>query len=204
MLFRFLVIILFVIGGYFSFEIIRFHTNSVPPLETPQYLVQNAQNPQAEDKITIVEFLDYHCSSCQKAHKPLQEVLRDNKNIEYIVRPVPVIGDTSEELVKLSLAAGHMGKFWELHHALMRFPAGNLTQEQIRSAVAKANLNFEELSKFAQSAKVRRDFQKNINAAIAINLDAAPTFLINETKFIPRDENLRSQDLQKIIDDVSQ
>ena len=204
MFFRLLVIVLIVIGGYFSFEILRFHSFPEKTIATaPQYLVQKPQNKKTNEKITIVEFLDYNCSHCQTIHGPLQEVLQNNRNIEYIARPIPILGDTSEQLVRLALAAGHLGKFWDFHHALLTFPAGNLTKNQIRSAAKVANIDFETLSDIAKSEKVERDFQRNINAAIAVDIDSAPTFVINETVYIPEGENIRSQDLQKVIDTIA-
>lgn len=200
MFFRLLVIVLIVLGGYFSFEIVRFHSFSEQKTAVaPQYLVQEAPNKEVNDKITVVEFLDYNCPYCQKIHDPLQEVIKKNDNVEYIARPIPIVGDASEQLVRLALAAGHLGRFWDFHQALMTFPAGYLTQKQIRSAAQAANLDFEKLSQLARSEKVTKDFENNINAAIEINLNSTPTFIINEKVYVPEDD----QDLQEVMETIA-
>ena len=204
MFFRLLVIVLVVVGGYFSFEIVRFHSfSSQNTAGAPQYLVQEPQSKTKDEKITVVEFLDYNCSYCQTIHNSVQEVIKNNSNVEYIARPIPILGDASEQLVRLALAAGHLGNFWDFHHALMTFPAGHLTQKQIRSAAKAANLDFEKLSRLARSEKVTRDYQSNLKAAIDIDLDSTPTFLINEEVYVPEDGLIKSQDLQKAIDTLA-
>lgn len=50
-------------------------------------------NPDGD--ITIVEFLDYRCGYCRKAHEEVAELLSSDGNIRLIVKEFPILGEDS-------------------------------------------------------------------------------------------------------------
>jgi len=50
-------------------------------------------NPDGD--VTIVEFLDYRCGYCKRAHPAVEELIASDGNIRYIVKEFPILGEES-------------------------------------------------------------------------------------------------------------
>ena len=50
-------------------------------------------NPDGD--ITIVEFMDYRCGYCRKAHPEVEELIATDGNIRLIVKEFPILGEAS-------------------------------------------------------------------------------------------------------------
>ena len=53
----------------------------------------NGGNPQGD--ITLVEFLDYRCGFCKRAHGEIAKLLEADGNIRLIVKEFPILGEQS-------------------------------------------------------------------------------------------------------------
>ncbi len=58
-------------------------------------------NPEGD--VTLVEFMDYRCSFCRRAHPEVQELCGDG-NIRYIVKEYPILGDESVAASRFAIA----------------------------------------------------------------------------------------------------
>ncbi|MCY4326658.1 MAG: thioredoxin domain-containing protein [Rhodobacteraceae bacterium] len=63
------------------------------------------QGGNPEGDITIVEFIDYRCGYCRKAHTEIQELLATDPGIRMIVKEYPILSQESFDSAKLALAA---------------------------------------------------------------------------------------------------
>lgn len=59
-------------------------------------------NPDAD--VTIVEFFDYNCGYCKRAMANMQEVVRLDQNVKFILKEFPILGPASTEAARVSLA----------------------------------------------------------------------------------------------------
>ena len=59
-------------------------------------------NPDGD--ITIVEFLDYRCGYCRKAHDEVAELLESDGNIRLIVKELPILGEDSVVASRFAIA----------------------------------------------------------------------------------------------------
>ncbi len=50
-------------------------------------------NPEGD--VTIVEFFDYRCGYCRRAHPEVMELLESDGNIRYIAKEFPILGENS-------------------------------------------------------------------------------------------------------------
>ncbi len=53
---------------------------------------------------TIVEFFDYNCHFCQRAMADMQEFIENDKDVRFILKEFPVLGEASFEASRVSLA----------------------------------------------------------------------------------------------------
>jgi protein-disulfide isomerase len=50
---------------------------------------------QPEGDITLVEFMDYRCGYCRKAHDEVKELVESDGNIRYVIKEFPILGEAS-------------------------------------------------------------------------------------------------------------
>lgn len=73
-------------------------------------------NPEGTE--TYIEFLDYRCGFCQRAHADVNALMEQNGNARVVVMMLPVLGPDSETLARFALAAAQQGKFREANDYL--------------------------------------------------------------------------------------
>ncbi len=59
-------------------------------------------NPDGD--ITVVEFLDYRCGYCKRAHPEVKELIEGDGNIRIVVKEFPILGDQSELASRFAIA----------------------------------------------------------------------------------------------------
>lgn len=62
----------------------------------------------ADAENTIVEFFDYNCGFCQRAVGDMEHMLNENKNVRFILKEFPVLGEQSVEAAQVSMAFGKL------------------------------------------------------------------------------------------------
>ena len=77
-------------------------------------------NPNGD--ITIIEFLDYRCGYCRKAHNTIQKLIRSDENIKLIIKEYPILGEQSTLAARLAISVLQQSgplKYELLHKKLM-------------------------------------------------------------------------------------
>ena len=70
----------------------------------------------ADALVTIIEFSDYECPYCRKAHEPLMDALDDNDDVRLVFKHYPLpMHVHAIPAARAAWAAGQQGKFWEMH-----------------------------------------------------------------------------------------
>lgn len=73
-------------------------------------------NPKG--KQTYIEFLDYRCGFCQRAHSEIDQLIAEDADNRVLVVMRPVLGPDSEVLARFALAAAQQSKFAEANDYL--------------------------------------------------------------------------------------
>ena len=50
-------------------------------------------NPEGD--LTLVEFMDYRCGYCRKAYNEVEELIKTDGNIRFVVKEFPILGEAS-------------------------------------------------------------------------------------------------------------
>lgn len=64
-------------------------------------------NPDGD--VTIVEFFDYRCGFCRRAHPEVMQLLELDGNIRYVAKEFPILGENSVISSRFALAAREVG-----------------------------------------------------------------------------------------------
>src|SRR5437870_9456513 len=69
--------------------------------------------------VTIVEFFDYRCPYCKQVVPALQTLLKEDGNLRFVYKEMPVLGPQSVAAAHAALAAQRQGKYEVFHNAMM-------------------------------------------------------------------------------------
>ncbi len=134
-------------------------------------------NPDGD--VTLVEFSDYRCGYCKKAHPELQELLQRDPNIRLVVKEFPILGPDSVTAARIATAALDLdpSKYGELNDALMSFD-GALTEAAAYQIAGYAGYDIAALKARAASAEIEARIGDNYALARGMGLQGTPSFII--------------------------
>jgi protein-disulfide isomerase len=147
-------------------------------LETnPKLVIHESPTTGADDlKVVLMEFSDFQCPYCAKAHKIVKQFMAkhgDEVTLVYKNFPITSIHPEAMPAAKAAWAALKQGKFWEYQDAL--FSQQDKLGEKLYLATAK-NLNLD-LEKFEKD-------RTNADGAIDEDIRLAQTLGISGTPFL--------------------
>jgi protein-disulfide isomerase len=136
---------------------------------------------RADAPVTLVEYGDYECPYCGKAHpivKALQAELGDE--LRFVFRNFP-LGDLhphAQHAAEAAEAAGAQGRFWPMHDRLFehqeRLDDGDLLDYALEEGLDASRFATDVVGhRFAE--RVREDFLSGVRSGV----NGTPTFFIN-------------------------
>lgn len=146
-------------------------------------LLHNVYDPflgNKEAKLTIIEYVDYKCGYCKKAHEALSKILAADKykdSVRVIIKHYPIIGgELSLYAAEVSIAFynAHPGKFAELHSKL--FSSQINAKSDIDNILKGFGTSYEKI----KDDKVRDAIIANFNFARDAAISGTPSFIIGD------------------------
>ncbi len=148
-------------------------------------------NPEGD--VTLVEFMDYRCGYCRKAHDEVNELVQADGNIRYIVKEFPILGEGSTVSSQFAIAVRMLygdDAYKAAHDALI-----NLRGEPTAEVLARlaADLGHDPATLLAKmgSAEVSAVIDTNHALGQTMQINGTPTFVINSTMlrgYVPLDD----------------
>jgi len=134
-----------------------------------------------EGSVTLVEYGDFECPYCGKAHPILMELMqRMGDDIRLVFRHFPLtqLHPDAQMAAESAEAAGAQGRFWEMHDALYENQQ-SLDPQSLSGYAADLDLNLPqfqmELAEHTHQPRVREDFAGGIRSGV----NGTPSFFIN-------------------------
>ena len=157
----------------------------------------------AEQKIVLLEFSDFQCPYCAKAHQTLQQFMTSHKDkvtLVYKHLPLTQIHPQALPAAKAAWAAGQQGKFWEFHDAL--FTQQDKLDESLYVATAKAlNLDLKRFDQERNSNTASAAIQKDVEMAQQLGVSGTPFLVLNGE---PISGAAETAELEALLAQVSQ
>ncbi len=128
---------------------------------------------------TIVEFLDYNCGYCKRAHTVVTELVEKNPGIKVVIVEFPILSPTSTEAAAWALAADEQGKFKEFHDALMvnKTPISTQSLGEVATSVG---LDAAKTQKIAEDSDTLVRLEENKARAFQMGFQGTPGFIIGD------------------------
>jgi len=133
-------------------------------------------------KTIVVEFSDFQCPYCAKAHEELQALLqRRGKDVTFVYKHFPLsqIHPQALPAARAAWAAGRQGQFWAYHDAL--FANQNRLGDPLYREIATAlKLNLERFDQDRRDPASLQAIQADLDQAERLGLNGTPTLVINQ------------------------
>ncbi len=154
-------------------------------------------NPEGD--VTLVEFVDYRCGFCMRAHPEITALLEDDGNIRFIVKEFPILGAQSELAARYAIATLQThgdAAYAQVHDALLTMRS-DLTQEQLRRMSDEFGLTHDTIAAHMDSREVDTVIAENRRLAQSLDITGTPTFILGDEivrGFLPR------ADMQELVE----
>jgi protein-disulfide isomerase len=132
-------------------------------------------------KVVVVEFSDFQCPYCAKAHDALQAFLgQHGKEVTFVYKNFPLTQIHPQALpaARAAWAAGRQGQFWAYHDALFANQA-RLGEPLYGEIASNLKLNLTRFDQDRQGPASLQAIQKDLDQAEGLGLQGTPTVVMD-------------------------
>ena len=147
-------------------------------------------NPDGD--ISLVEFVDYKCGYCRKASEIVREFLKTDRNIRFVVKEFPILGEPSLISSKFAIAVKNIGgpEDYKFVHDILLTLTADPSEAYLRRIAKELQLDPEELFTAMESEPVLQEISQTSELAKKLQISGTPTFILGEQVlrgFVPLD-----------------
>ena len=148
-------------------------------------------NPDGD--ITLVEFLDYRCGFCKRAHGEVAKLLETDGNIRLIVKEFPILGEQSLLASRFAVATKQIAgdeAYKGVTDALMAFN-GEINMRSLRRMASTFGLDADAIEAHMNTEAVTDEIRRTRALAQRLQISGTPTFVLQDELlrgFLPFDE----------------
>lgn len=138
-------------------------------------------NPDGD--ITMVEFLDYRCGYCRKAHDEVHELVESDGNIRFITKEFPILGPDSVESSKFVIAVGRVAgdeAYTEASNTMIKFN-GTVDEVAVRRLSETLEVDADAVLAEMESDAVAQQIADTRALAMKLKINGTPSFVLPET-----------------------
>jgi protein-disulfide isomerase len=162
-------------------------------------------------RVTIVEFSDYECPHCKRAHQIMRTLAADHRDeVRFIHRHLP-LDRACHPLMKRDFhlhacrfaraaeCAGAQDRFWEMNDAL--FSVQNSTRAEdvdVENLAVRLGLDRSAFAACMESHEAEARVRADLDAAIALGLRGTPTYVVGEAVYLGM---IPKAELEAIVED---
>ena len=135
-------------------------------------------NPQGA--VTVVEFFDPRCGYCKRMRPVVEELLRRQRDVRWVMKDLPILGPNSVLASRALLAAQRQGKYAELHDAVLKLRE-EPTEAVLRREAERLGLDWARLKRDMEDPAVQRRIEANTLLAQALQIQGTPAMVVGGT-----------------------
>ncbi len=154
--------------------------------ENQSALLRDPDSPTAgnpDGDVTIVEFSDYQCPYCKRAHAAVKSVVAADGKVKVVYKDLPILGEASRIAALAALASRAQGKHLAFHDALMAY-SGKIDRDKIMEIAGSVGLDVAQLQKAMDDPKLKQIIERNMTLASALGVRGTPAFVVGN-QFVP-------------------
>ena len=138
-------------------------------------------NPDGD--ITVVEFMDYRCGYCRKAKEAVEELVKSDGNIRFVLKEFPILGDDSVASSRFAIAVLqlHGPDAYKAAHDALIMLRGSPDAETLGRLAADLGIDPAPVLARMNADEVTAVLAANRALADVMSLSGTPAFAINKT-----------------------
>jgi protein-disulfide isomerase len=137
-------------------------------------------NPEGD--LTLVEFMDYRCGYCRKAHDEVKALVETDGNIRYVVKEFPILGEASllSSQFAISVRLLHGDDLYKTTHDALIALRGDPTPETLSRLATDLGLDPAPVLAKMGSDEVMEVIKANHGLADQMQISGTPTFVMKD------------------------
>ncbi|ETD85593.1 DsbA family protein [Rhodobacter capsulatus] len=135
-------------------------------------------NPEGD--VTMVEFIDYKCTYCKKAYEVVDEVLKKDGKIRFVVKEFPILSDQSVLAARFAVATRQVAgdaAYEKVHDALMAV-RGDITLDSLQRLAEEQKIDAKAVLAQMNSEEVTAVLRANAQLAERMAIAGTPAFVV--------------------------
>lgn len=135
-------------------------------------------NPDGE--ITVVEFFDYNCGYCKRAHDDMQAVLASNDDVRFVLKEFPILGPDSLAAHRVSMALKTVApeQYAAFQDALMSAPSAD--EATALAITAELGVDEQALREQMEDPAIDAEISRSYELADALGITGTPTYIVGD------------------------
>jgi len=156
-------------------------------------------NPDGD--VVLVEFMDYRCGYCRKAYDEVEELVKSDGNIRFVVKEFPILGEASLLSAQFAIAVRQLhgdAAYKSAHDALIAL-RGEPTVDTLGRLAGDLGLEAQPILDRMGAPEVMSIIQANHALADKLDISGTPTFVLPRMMlrgYLPLDA------MRQIVDEV--
>lgn len=137
-------------------------------------------NPEGD--FTIVEFLDYRCGYCKRAHPEVAALVDGDTNIRYVIKELPILGEESVLAARYALAVQQVAGddvYFDVHNTLMEFQGG-ISEASLTRVSDAFGLDHDAVVAEMSGSAVAEVIAENRALADSLAITGTPSFVFED------------------------
>lgn len=135
----------------------------------------------ANSPVTIVEFSDFECPFCKRAHPTLMQLLEKYAGkVKLVYRDFPLesIHPQARRAAEAARCANDQGKFWDYYDTLFT-ESPKLAPDDLKRYAAQAGIDVKKFDDCLSGGVHKTALQKDIDEGTRLGVSGTPAFFIN-------------------------
>ena len=148
-------------------------------------------NPEGD--VTVVEFLDYRCGYCRRAHPEVNDLVEADGDIRYVVKEFPILGEQSVLASRFAIATKNIAgdeAYKQVHDALMTLRS-DVTEPALERLAEELELDAAAILDGMDAPEVAEEIDANRALAQSMGISGTPTFVVGDQMlrgYLPLDQ----------------
>ncbi|MBL4646451.1 MAG: DsbA family protein [Rhizobiales bacterium] len=136
-------------------------------------------NPDGD--VTVVEFFDYNCGFCKRAHKDMVDLMAEDKGLRIVLKEFPVLGQGSVEAARIAIALNAMApELYEEFHMKLLLNPGAANLDKALNVAESLGVDIQELESIVNSELPSQTIQEVYQIADTLGLTGTPSYVIGK------------------------
>ena len=130
--------------------------------------------------IVFINFIDYNCIYCKKANRDVVDILENYKDIRYVVKEFPILGDQSLAVSKMVLSVlieNGPYVYKKLHQEILRSKE-KITKQKVKDILKRYGFYFNETKAKKNNEIIEKHLKYNFFIANNLGISGTPTYII--------------------------